>query len=979
MSTVHRPSSLGYVAVWLVAVTYLVGCTQFEPAPSSEGDGSADDAADTVEAPTDVDAAPPTNVGDITSTDDDVSESNGDTPSVGDAPDSSPDISEFDDVTPPEPDVEGDAPATTDAADTAEMDGESDAGPTAEDTEDGDSTEEVVNPPCVDLCPGEGIFRCMDGVIPATERCTTDVQTGCLFWDPFQVCTDNACQGQAICDNGACDHDGQAGLTCTSSDPCMASVCDPESEGCVDTPLPGGGCDDGEACTSLDTCSADGACVGTPDASLCPCSNDSDCLAQDPDGEACEDRYLCQPISPESQASACVYSDAPTICPSEPLSCTTSACVPETGLCSALPVAVEVACDDGDPCTKNEQCDGAGVCVGFPDAVNCSCATDTDCLGFDEDGDACNGRYVCTDLNWAAGAMACVYEPTPVTCPEPDSECLTAGCAPATGECVDLPVPDGQPCDDANLCSASSSCLFGLCSGSDYVNCADGKACDNMACDADTGTCYVESINIACCGNGILEEGEACDTAASWCTKTCEETSCVQGSLAVGLGCMQFPTGQGALGATFTLDFFIRVVGSEGTVLASGQGVNAPWRLALEPRDSGPTLVWYESVISLNGKDSVTGPVLTEGQWHHVTMTRDGTAPAYAQTTFWLDAVPYGGGALTAFPFAHADWGWIGCQGSGAPPMPALIDELRWREGLHPPDGIPTEPHASAGTLLLYHFDDVTPGVAVDASGWNRHGAWQGCSRADETPFEGQAGTCEATWCDRSALLFNPNQEAVGTIPPSPAMAGVSSLTVEFYLRLDDTSEPQMVISQSTGAIGGPDWHILAVSGGGALGRLQWHEGQEAGEALQLDNFITSGLLTGGVTHHVAFVRSVGADGSVTGRWHINGEAGTLTTLESAMPLELTTRPIYLGSQAGSTLFLDGFIDELRISSAAMYDDAPFTPGVIVETPQTLGLYRFDIGAGNWAYPELWGTLPPMLLEGITYASAGATAVGPCP
>ena len=748
----------------------------------------------------------------------------------------------------------------------------------------------------------------------------------------------------------------------------------------------GAECDDGEACTVLDTCDSAGQCAGIPDATACPCSDDDDCLEQDPDGDACDDRYRCLPIEPGSAAKACIYSDEPTLCEQPESGCALLSCEALSGEC--LPstfLEAGTPCEDADPCTKGDSCDGMGGCIpGYPDAVTCSCTKDSDCLGFDLDDDACNGRHLCTDLGWATGDHACTYEPTPVECPEPSSPCLQAVCVPSSGLCVDSAVDNGLACDDDNLCSSESSCQFGICTGSDWKSCLAEGPCDNPACDPSTGSCYLESVSEDCCGNQSVEGDEECDTAsswcntaASWCTAECTATSCVPGSLALGSGCLRIETG-GGLGATFTLDFFIRAQEAPGSVLASGEGLNGPWGLSLEVQGAQRVLVWHETSTA-GGTLAVQGPPLEAGQWQYLTLVRDATSPSGVEVTFWLDGVHAGSETFLSAPFEHAAWAWLGCTGGSASVLPALIDEFRWREGVHEATTTPTSPLTSAGASILYHFDDVTPGVAVDASGWGRHGAWQGCLRTDETPLIEDNGSCEVTWCQRSGLIFEANQEGVGIAPPSALVKDITELTVEFYLRLDATEATQFIVGHNDGVVGGADWHIQSIPAGGGLARLQWVEGQDAGGVIALDNTITSEtFLTKGVTYHAAFVRSLEGD-AFSGRWHIDGKAGASAPLQSPKTFELSTRPLYLGSQGGSADFLEGFLDELRLSRVALYGEDDFVPGALDAGPDTLALFHFDIGSGQWAYPELWGVYPPMALQGISYDSQGAAAAGPCP
>lgn len=76
-----------------------------------------------------------------------------------------------------------------------------------------------------------------------------------------QTCDDrNVCTTGTVCQaNGACG--GGSPIPCTSQDQCHTAVCDPV-RGCVQTPLTGPTCDDGDACTQTATCQ-NGVCVGS--------------------------------------------------------------------------------------------------------------------------------------------------------------------------------------------------------------------------------------------------------------------------------------------------------------------------------------------------------------------------------------------------------------------------------------------------------------------------------------------------------------------------------------------------------------------------------------------------------------------------------------------------------------------------------------------------------------------------------------------
>ncbi len=83
-------------------------------------------------------------------------------------------------------------------------------------------------------------------------------------------------------------------------------------------------CQDGIACTSNSKCTADGKCVGTPDHSICGGQDiyDADC-----------NYGICDPYS------GCIDT-------------------------RFEPSGLAGGCDDGDTCTNNDRCDGAGNCIG---------------------------------------------------------------------------------------------------------------------------------------------------------------------------------------------------------------------------------------------------------------------------------------------------------------------------------------------------------------------------------------------------------------------------------------------------------------------------------------------------------------------------------------------------------------------------------------------------------------------------------------
>jgi hypothetical protein len=114
-------------------------------------------------------------------------------------------------------------------------------------------------------------------------------------------------------------------------------------------------------------------------------------------------------------------------------------------------------------------------------AVLPSCATEPD-------GTACNDADACTAVS-SCQSGACVGS-TPVVC-EATDECHEVGvCDPSTGQCSNPIAPNGVSCDDGDACSASSSCQGGECVGDDVTACPGEDACfEASSCDPETGQC----------------------------------------------------------------------------------------------------------------------------------------------------------------------------------------------------------------------------------------------------------------------------------------------------------------------------------------------------------------------------------------------------------------------------------------------------------------------------------------------------------
>ena len=341
--------------------------------------------------------------------------------------------------------------------------------------------------------------------------------TTCTYPDKDDVKLE--CSGQRVC-------------TETVLAPCATP--DDSAPVCFDAQckekLAGAPCDDGDVCTSDGVCSG-GVCTGG--ANICACLKDADC----PD-----DGDLCNGVS------YCDTSTKPTTCKPNPGSvvvcntasdthCAKTACIIATGKCVLEHIGAGTVCQDGNPCTQSDTCDGKGGCQ--PGVDTCPCKQDSDCKAKD-DGDICNGTLYCDKT---AAASTCKVNPaTVVKCPSVnDTDCSKNLCQPQTGLCGPAFVPENSACDDENPCSTADHCVAGKCEGGantcvckTHADCAskdDGDKCNGVPyCDKTTGKCEPNPATAVVCPS-VADT----DCAHNACDKSTGE--CVVKALNDGGGC----------------------------------------------------------------------------------------------------------------------------------------------------------------------------------------------------------------------------------------------------------------------------------------------------------------------------------------------------------------------------------------------------------------------------------------------------------
>jgi hypothetical protein len=205
---------------------------------------------------------------------------------------------------------------------------------------------------------------CGNGNIDAGEDCDEGVGGGgcctaeCRFVAAGTVCRAAAgpCDVPELCSGsgGTCPADAPrpADAPCEpDADPCTRDVCDGMGPACTH-PASGtcvcgdGDVDPGEACDEGPANGTAGSCC----TATCQLS---------PEGKSCDDGDAC---TEKDECTAGLCGGRPKVC-EDGNACTADVCAPATGTCTHPPVSEGTGCDDGDPCTERDAC-GQGSCAG---------------------------------------------------------------------------------------------------------------------------------------------------------------------------------------------------------------------------------------------------------------------------------------------------------------------------------------------------------------------------------------------------------------------------------------------------------------------------------------------------------------------------------------------------------------------------------------------------------------------------------------
>jgi hypothetical protein len=310
------------------------------------------------------------------------------------------------------------------------------------------------------------------------------------------ACLDNHEPATTSCEDGN---------ACTSNDTCGGGVCN--AGGPVD-------CDDGQFCTGVESCDPELGCqAGTPpsadDGVACTddsCDEVNDLIVNTPNDANCSDGTFCNGAESCDPVDDCQPGSDP--CPG--LSC-------DDEIDACVDCVADSQCDDGAFCNGVETCD-AGVCqAGTPplldDGVPC---TDDTCdevndLVVNTPNDAnCDNGLFCDGAETCDPVDDCQAGSPPVI--DDGVACTDDSCDEANDFIVNAPndahCDNGLFCDGAETCDPVDDCQAGSPPVTD-----DGVACTDDSCD-EVNDLVVNAPNDANCDNGDFCDGaETCDPA----------------------------------------------------------------------------------------------------------------------------------------------------------------------------------------------------------------------------------------------------------------------------------------------------------------------------------------------------------------------------------------------------------------------------------------------------------------------------------
>ena len=469
-------------------------------------------------------------------------------------------------------------------------------------------------------------------------------------------------------------------VSCSDGNPCTDDNC---ADGTCSHSANLLGCDDGNACTSGDTC-ADGKCSGK----TVTCDDSNGCTS-----DSCDGKIGCvfAPIS-----VTCTDGDA-----------CTSADVCAGGKCGGS----KITCSDGNLCT-DDSCDVKTGCVYTNNTSTC------------DDGEICTTEDVCTGGKCSGSAVACV-DNNPCT----DEACVQGKGCVFTG--------NSAICDDNDVCTSGDVCGNKLCAGS-AINCDDGNVCTSDSCKNPGGCAHVSA-------SGSCDDGDPC-TIPDACTDSVCVGSSDGFGVRVFTGPDKDAVWVGTntlLGGTSGMNWALWTVNPDGSIGTRRIGSAGGYPQEIVPWSGGTWLIgdysggWFGddgtsgtaemgTVAQVVGAAALGNDMLLVGTqgpgevlraWVGVANVKTGSNPSLTITSQWEDS---GNQLSTIMDFLPTTNGFLGIgwidKAKSTDYFFVRIDSTgsvigtssaHWAAGIHTPISAIAQP--DGGALILGLADTVTP------------------------------------------------------------------------------------------------------------------------------------------------------------------------------------------------------------------------------------------------------------------------------
>eukprot|EP00049_Salpingoeca_infusionum_P002869 m.60739 g.60739 ORF g.60739 m.60739 type:complete len:3550 (+) comp11834_c0_seq1:480-11129(+) len=427
---------------------------------------------------------------------------------------------------------------------------------------------------------------CVSGTCRGTPRCeNVDCSVfGQCFLKGTCVPTTGKCTPQfklkgSSCDDGsdstyadACDGAGNCvgkpdkciGKPSCPSMSCMVGTCEASTGNCTYKAAPNGQlCDDGDATTLNDTCTA-GTCMGIDLCDGVNCSSAS-CVSSACDymtgkcvDTVSDDGTLCDDLNELTTGDQCLDGTCTGQPVCEVIICMNKTCHAEPtcsdGNCNYRALDDGTPCDDGDPSTGQDSCE-LGVCVGKDLCSNVTCPTSTGCTEYKP----CDfNTGLCPAIKSLDGTLCVGGVCNNGVCEEEPPTCEVTGCngtasqcqehACVLSECILRNKTDGLTCDDGNSSTFGDTCQGGVCFG---INKCQGVECNAAQCTTSTcnpllGVCVATPVQDGIkCNDGIestindMCKSGVCSGQPDPCFGiVCQESECLQAGTCVEGKCI---------------------------------------------------------------------------------------------------------------------------------------------------------------------------------------------------------------------------------------------------------------------------------------------------------------------------------------------------------------------------------------------------------------------------------------------------------